>query len=318
MSKSYLYAFLGLILPIGLGLYFFHAPVNNSTTSRNEIKHEADLRQAVSDITPLLPLSKNSNTLNTEAKPLVSSEISKLARAFFASKNLREFIEMAKQHPELGGNTYLFRAGLLCMSVHETELKSGQIIPATGEDTAVTKRRQDSLDTLTQLCQGVTSADYSGHTFDQRMIEADQRNDVYDAATSEPVHDKKVAAFLKLGDIYLITRLESGGLHSTSPNNDAKYYDGNWYPNTPESLSDIEYAWHLVPCYSGTPCGKDNPYLMVECALKGKCFDDIQAQLLSALNGDKERLTRIQTLAQSIVDNIRKKNVGAFVAPAKK
>ncbi|MGB8856921.1 MAG: hypothetical protein WCC58_09665, partial [Burkholderiales bacterium] len=147
----------------GLGAYFLRPPIDPAAPRLKGSGPGLALPMPASETrhSPAIRAENDNRASSTGDKSILDNP-STLASAFFGSKNLRAFIDMAKQHPEKGGYSYAFLAGRFCLGVNEWRLKgTSQIAPTVAEEPAFTQHRQENLNTLKQMCQGVTTADYS-------------------------------------------------------------------------------------------------------------------------------------------------------------
>jgi hypothetical protein len=226
---------------------------------------------------------------------------------------------MAKQHPDKGGYWYASMAGSYCSEVHlyqqgapEIGLQpETQIIIKPGSDPEVNQRRQKILDELTIKCQGVTKDDFVSPT---KLVEARGQKDIAWAAyLIENDFEKKAKAILALKDPLLI--YDAGHALTMNHSIDGSYYEGALVP-----LRIISNAWSLLPCELGISCGLDNPYVKLQCATRGECYNDLPNLVFnynaeSFVSADREKII---ALSKSMAENIRNKNVEAFLPPRKK
>ncbi|MGB9150762.1 MAG: hypothetical protein WCB36_11005 [Burkholderiales bacterium] len=247
-----------------------------------------------------------------------------LRDSYLTSKNLRAFIDTAKQHPEKGGYWYAYMAGSYCAQVHlfqqgapEISLRAEpQIIVKPDSDPEVNQRRQRDLDEITSKCQGVTKDDFSRPSLSVEMRGAKDVAWAAMAAYDEPDIGKKTTllkALLDLNDPFLIR--DAGMPLINNSTLDGSFYEGVLVP-----LPIINAAWSLMPCTLGTPCGTENPLVKLECAIRSQCYNDLESLLFNTGGATFNAVdrARIVSLSKSMSDSVRNKNVAAFLPPSKK
>ena len=97
-----------------------------------------------------------------------------MAKAFYASKDLRAFAEMAKNHPDEGGVTYAINATELCIQVKEIP----EIKPSAQADSIAYGKRSSALSDLRYRCQGFSSREVSIEGLGELYRTSKERKDI--------------------------------------------------------------------------------------------------------------------------------------------
>lgn len=210
-----------------------------------------------------------------------------IAKAYYASKDLRAFAEMAKKRPQEGGATYAFNAINMCIDIQKIpDIKAGDYTDAT-----LFGKKQAALNDLRYRCQGFLSKELTQPEFfelSKSMSDANdllaQKRDAYFQMMGGLAQEKSPSAeqcqkllndLADLQDPDTIARFGTGASVYFNEKNELSFWvNGETYA-TRERRALVEDAWSWASCYLGVDCSANSLMLLSRCASDGKCFDSM-------------------------------------------
>lgn len=224
--------------------------------------------------------------------PLVSESTSKveapkqhvvktraMANEFYASHDLRAFVEKAKTRPEEGGISYAYQAFSKCKTIRQ-DLEAVPNLPVdTKEDSVSYGKRLEIYNKMKYLCQGFTADELSDDSLVELIKSLLDSTDVISMAESSisknPQHRQEYyKQIVELQDPILIQRENSTERDKNSKGEKGQWFDGEFYPVS-KGKSPYYDSWQLVSCSFGASCDNSNNVITSLCIREGKCYDNL-------------------------------------------
>jgi hypothetical protein len=246
----------------------------------------------------------------------------KFGLGYQKSANYREFISRALEHPELGGTFYAKMALFKCATFNLNMVDASQKIPHNPWlNHAKAIKQQQSMDRLQIACQGISNDEIKSmsKTVEERKRLGDPVAQAIDMQLiNDPVEKQKLfPQLLDIADSTALIEYEEVIANSLTTydgqGNGSVYYEGEVLPGKEGGI--LHQSWAIVPCLLGANCkdfASDNQ-LAYMCAIDGICYEDRYEYIKTLMfQGNQADFDKGMKYAQSIADNIRKKNYGAF------
>jgi hypothetical protein len=313
MAKvSYAILFMLTMAIAGFGFsYFFSQPELKSSAAASS--------SAKTKITQPSTKEMNSEKIHSKAAN-VDADKKTLAFEFSTSKNLRTFIETARQNAKGGAYPYIFEALKQCEHLSKGEPKYD-----AKQDSLTYSRRIEIAKFWVTRCQNLLTGELDDLSRNRLDVEGESKKDSSYELEAE-IHKPEVRSdrarlrtivrkWLAAADPWL---LESQGFLIMSANSGRDsieiWFEGRRYPSS--ELSNIQQAWYLVPCAFGYVCDQNDFRLASACINQGYCYADRFDYVRSTRSVDSPNDYQIiYSYYQRIVAAIQRKDVDAFVKP---
>ncbi|MBX9902683.1 MAG: hypothetical protein K2Y28_18035 [Burkholderiaceae bacterium] len=267
------------------------------------------------------PLTKEMYSEKIRSKAaIVDADKTTVAFEFSTSKNLRAFIETARQSATRGGYPYIFEALKQCEYLSKGEPKYD-----AKEDSLVYSRRLEVAKFWVTRCQNLLTAELDSLGRNRLDVEGESKKDSSYELEAE-IHKLEVKSdrarlratvrkWLAAADPWL---LESQGLYIMAVDSGRDsieiWFEGKQYPSS--ELSNIQQAWYLVPCAFGYVCDQNDFRLAVACIDQSYCYVNRFDYVRSTRPDDRPNdYQTIYSYYQRIVAAIQRQDVDAFVKP---
>ncbi|MFZ6691983.1 hypothetical protein [Undibacterium sp. SXout20W] len=275
-NKKIIYSLACFVACLTLFLY-----LNRGSDNQPFLKKDASIPAAQSNCPPPL-LERNSEAV-TENQPNAKKTVA-IAKAFYESKDLHAFAEMAKKRPEEGGISYAFNAAYNCGLVRN--------IPEVKADSSTYTKSVVALNNLRDRCKNFSDKEISTEGLGELAKLKKEKKDIlllvegdYLRFSSEikkgenTVSDGKRMQLLdQTAQLQDSQNFQEQGLSLTLFKNGDKK-SGYWIDGQPyftESKKEIvSDAWALASCTIGNDCTGASIFLQASCALNGQCFDNL-------------------------------------------
>lgn len=313
-----------------ISLYFFvsDSPKEKSTTAIPvaAIEQASDVMKPVER--KLTPMVGANSTPNSSATKGITQEV--LSR-FNTSKNLREFVYFALQHPENGGVFYASQALKLCKNIlQSTEFGKQAQTPYSQEKSKSYAAASSASSELRMKCSGFNEHELSdskiaetlsvnGVTKDPLLIAqaefAKTTKSYTVTADNNKSREKALASIFQTQDPLII---QDVGLRLAIQIDPASGKRGYWFDGSFYSLdsdTDVGLAIYMLPCGLGLTCNSSEFDVATRCAANGNCPDgrlDYVKSMLESKPGAYEKVVQVYT---KMVSEISSKNSSAFIRP---
>lgn len=280
--------------------------------------------------TPPLPEARPvTQAASAPAQPAEDS----MAQMFAKTRNMRAFVEYAKQHPEKGGYAYAMKGLEKCYNAKQLtdalpNLPFNQIFPSEAY-----AARQKAFTYLQNLCQGLSKSDFDRGGGKSLREEGLEKNDpvVKIMTITSGISSRKdpegalraknqiLQAIFTSYDPILISDY---GIRGNAIENNGKsilFLNGKSYLFASEDGQIMFRAWRLAACELGGDCSATNEYVVMACIMAAHCHQNLADLIKDELDdlGDKDGqwFQRAVMYARQIVDAIRRGDLQAFRPP---
>ncbi len=253
-----------------------------------------------------------------------------LNKALLDAKDLRVFVEMAKQRPEDGGLYFAKAVNNYCSDARRFLASPEQRDVQPGETHKTTIRRDAATDRLRRLCGGFleSEADGTGYVALVKhpsanldpLIASEKKvlSDTSDPSLKEKMREQATLNFLNTPVPLVIVNAPLSEVNS----NGAFFFDGKTYGGKGDFAggSLLQAARFLAACKFGDDCGESDRYLLLPCATEGICTSSRSEYVAALFAKDlgSEHANRYQEavqLSEKMARAIQDKNVAAFIKP---
>lgn len=286
----------GLII---IGMYFFFAQIET-------ISPTSELARSVSGQASVKDSSMSLNAVTEKAPILAAPSLNVLVNKYAQAKDMRVFVEWAKQHPELGGWFYAEKGVRDCLMVRNFVTSNESIAKYGSYYTPENyPKRQQAFESLKTLCQGFLSIEISDAVLRTMSQQAKQSGDIFyriaadlESANAQKDAVKKAASLDEINKKIFATKdpllIERYG-YSLNVGNLAQsrvyWLDGIAYEVNSPAGRNMMQAWTLVPCSLGLQCDVTHQTVMIACLqfnLCGKSYlDYIEMDLKNGNEADR-------------------------------
>ncbi|MBC3874064.1 hypothetical protein [Undibacterium flavidum] len=249
------------------------------------------------------------------------SELStdQITREFYATKNMRIFMENAVKRPEEGGISMALQGMLQCR--HRMALPK-EIPFKAGMDSQVYAKRVNALRLTEHICQGLQEEDVSPQKEEQLRNLAEKQGDIRSnlwGDLSSALLARKIQAippvvekFLSIKDPYLIKSWTQEIMLSQSGKAKVYWFDGEELHG--EQKQDMRNAISLAHCSFGDPCNQNDLAVAVNCADTGFCYDHLTEYVRDVTyKNNPQGYARMLEYRQRLVDAIKREDIDAFI-----
>lgn len=280
--------------------------------------------------TPPLPAARPvTQAASAPAQPTEDS----MAQMFAKTRNMRAFVEYAKQHPEKGGYAYAMKGLQKCRVAKQftdvlSSLPYDQVY--TAEKYA---ERQKAFTDLQYLCQGFSESELSDDGVKSVKEEGIQRNDpfvrlmartegissTFDPAGALKTKNQILQTIFEYKDPLLINDYGMRGNTIQIDSHSYFFLNGKRYPFFSDEGLILRTSWRLAACELRGDCSSTNEDVLMACITAAHCnrslTDLIRDELMLAGDKDGQWFQRAVMYARQIVDAIRRGDLQAFRPP---
>lgn len=256
-----------------------------------------------------------------------------MAQMFAKTRNMRAFVEYAKQHPEKGGYAYAMKGLQKCRVAKQftdvlSSLPYDQVY--TAEKYA---ERQKAFTDLQYLCQGFSESELSDDGVKSVKEEGIQRNDpfvrlmartegissTFDPAGALKTKNQILQTIFEYKDPLLINDYGMRGNTIQIDSHSYFFLNGKRYPFFSDEGLILRTSWRLAACELRGDCSSTNEDVLMACITAAHCnrslTDLIRDELMLAGDKDGQWFQRAVMYARQIVDAIRRGDLQAFRPP---
>ncbi|MBR7782653.1 hypothetical protein [Undibacterium luofuense] len=301
------------------GWRWYQAAPDIAVVAPNPALTAAHSRQSVA---PVLTVPRSASTpVQAKGKTL------EIAKAYYASKDLRAFAEMAKKRPQEGGATYAFNAINICIDIQ----KIPDIKASDYTDAVLFGKKQSALNDLRYRCQGFLSkeltqqglSELSKSMSDAKDLLAQKRDGYFQtmgglAQEKAPSAEQRQKLLIDLADLQdpdTIARFGIGASVYFNEKNELSFWVSGETYATRERRALIEDAWSWASCYLGVDCGANSLILLTRCASDSKCFDSIDLYYRDKYATQPGIFEQLIILRDVIVNAFRTRDFSKLVRP---
>jgi hypothetical protein len=208
-----------------------------------------------------------------------------IAKAFYASKDLRAFAEMAKKRPQEGGGTYAFDAINICLFIR----KVADAKATDYTDAGLFAKKQAALNDLRYRCHGFTSRELSLEGINEFVGGIVESGDLLERVRNDffqLVQESRFTATQRLKLMNGLAELQDPATIALYATEASRYYnekgEQSYWVNG-ETYADngrrelVEDAWRWASCQLGVDCKANSLILLTFCVHDSKCFDSIDS-----------------------------------------
>lgn len=257
-----------------------------------------------------------------------------MAQMFAKTRNMRAFVEYAKQHPEKGGYAYAMKGLQKCRVAKQfTDVFSSFPYDQTYTAEKYAERQKAFAD-LQYMCQGFSESELSDDGVRSVKEEGVQKNDPFIklmvrtegiSSTSDPegalrTKNQILQTIFAYKDPLL---LNDFGMRGNTIQIDSKLYfflEGKSHPFFSDECLILRASWRLAACELRGDCSGANEDVLMACITAAHCSrsltDLIRDELMLAGDKDGQWFQRAVMYARQIVDAIRRGDLQAFRPPA--
>jgi hypothetical protein len=329
-SKSFKIGLVFAGFAVIAGVYFLKPKINTNENQKTLESRRQDVNkirvagesEAVAPAT-MAPVAKMNLP---KYSPKYSEE---LLKRFNSSVNLREFVEYAIQHPEMGGNYYALQALNQCLTLTRgvpfySEVQSAVI---SGESDEKYRARSKAADLLRSQCSGFTADEISDSRIKKVFSDGVNGNDPLlkstlkfseslgnFAATGETLKARKEAlgAILQTQDPMVLKDIGPRISMQIDPESGRRgyWYGESFYPLN--SDIDVGLAIYLLPCSFGLKCDAGEFDMALRCASGVECSDGRYAHVQNMLKDKSGSYEKVLALTKNMTESIQAQKVAHF------
>lgn len=303
----------GLVAAVAATTWVVQSRHSSSTSSATVDRSDASPRTPVASGQSTPPLGSG----RLQAQSALSPS-GRLAQEATRSKNLREFVERAKQRPTEGGIAYAVAAMHYCQYFMQMSANYSSLAAEVGrsQDGGTAARRLAALNQLTAQCRDFTVAELgqamslraSGKWSDP-ILQLQGRWFEYSRLTDDQ-RVELVSATLAAKDPYLLHWL-GPRIGQQQHNGETIVYFNNQRFGGLETAADWWAAWSLVPCQFGEDCSASSDLTQL-CVFDATCYPDRQALVRSKFAGREAEFNKVLTVAASLSDAVERGEARRF------
>ena len=285
------------------------------------------LFSAVAAALPVQATSAAQASQSATTSEKADAKIGEIVQAFYASKDLRAFAEMAKKRPQDGGATYAFKAAFTCAEIQ----RFPDVKPGDYTDQALFVKKQAALKELRNRCQGFLPDELTpirlGEQFKYKSSSGDvleqmlgKLNEVYDELeqkkTPSAEHRRKLlneAADLQ-EPLFINSAGMMNGLYYNEKKEEAVWFAGQSYTGKAD-LEQIVDASSWAACQFGTDCTASSLHLLMTCVYRNKCFDNADLYFRDKYASQPEVFEQLTAKRDIITAAIRTRDFSRLIRP---
>jgi hypothetical protein len=304
-----------------LAFGFFWNKTESSVASQAE--HSAAItnepRSLVNSTEPLTQVSI------THPSPATGAAL--LNKKLLEARDLRVFVEEAKQRPQDGGNYFAKTLNVFCWDARQLIRTPSLKVINADESHKVASKRDAAMDKLRGLCSGFLDSEAEGKGYSYLMksdvgksdpIFMAERN-ILEAASTGDLSKRKQALLEMLNYPVPLVVIDAPLNEITTEAGwvfDGKVYGGK---GDPVGAVNVQAAKFLAACKFGDDCSETDRMLLLPCARDGICagdrFDYVAALLANDPNSSSDRYQEVIALSDKFANAIQQKNADAFLQP---
>lgn len=285
------------------------------------------LFSAVAAALPVQAASDAQASQSATTSEKAGAKVGEIVQAFYASKDLRAFADMAKKRPQDGGVTYAVKAAFACAEVRRfPDVTSGE-----NADQALIVKKQTALNELRDRCKGFLPDELtpiglgeqfkakssSGDVLEQILSKLDQvLDDLAQKKVLSAEHRQKLLnEMVDLQDpVVIIGAGMIVGLHFNERSEESVWFDGNSYSDN-ASTHQIMDAWLWAACQFGTDCTANSLELLGSCVRNNKCFDSADLYFRDKYASQPAVFEQLTVQRDIIVNAIRTRDFSKLIKP---
>ena len=230
------------------------------------------------------------------------------------SRNLKEFIESAKLHPDQGGFYWAIEATKLCSNygylISQTLARQSKQGTQTSETTLARARVFEECDQVNFRKDAMDSLASEGEALkDSRVKMIRQREEMYAKYDYKGI----ISSIVSSPDVLTIAAT-GPDLFYSGPEGQSRskaYFDKKWYYGN--GVEDLTLAEGLATCDLGYKCDQSRFEVELTCANTGKCYPDYSTMVNAWMENEPGRAERILDLRRRIVEALNSRDVDAFI-----
>lgn len=265
------------ILVIGMLFYYLKGEIKTpevaSTLAKNSTAEQKNM-----------PIAIDANSAQPPQQPL--HKTSAMAKEFYASKDLRAFVEQEKKRPQEGGMTYAYQAMAYCRNVQ----KMPSSMPyRPGADSVTYGKRLSTFNEMKYRCQGFSEEELSDQAFGALDRERKKQQDALavvsslllqkNGGLSQAREDQKkyIDAMAALQDpVKIDDGISIVSIHTNKKGETGYWFDGRFdIPTLENNMVPVRDAMQLLPCSFGMTCDGTNQTVALSCVYQEKCYDSL-------------------------------------------
>lgn len=246
-----------------------------------------------------------------------------IAKAYYASKDLRAFAEMAKKRPQEGGATYAFSALNICIFIR----KVADVKATDYTNADLFAKKQAALNDLRYRCHGFTSRDLSlegKNEFVGGIVESGDllervRNDFFQLVQENPFTAtqrlKLMNGLAELQDPATIALYAIEASRYYNDKNQQSYWvNGETYADN-GGRDLVEDAWRWASCQLGVDCKANSLLLLTFCVHDNKCFDSIDMYYRDKYISKPTMFQQLIVLRDIVVNAFQTRDFSKLIRP---
>ena len=233
---------------------------------------------------------------------------------FNTATNYRAFIFEALKRPREGGYMYAYGAIGACRV-------DSNAIKTSGTPSAPQREAADTLAKRCDMTEAERSAAFVQIAHDRQAgnLDADPLMKLtFDVLNAKSVEQKRdvIASILNSQDPSLLSSLVTAAAvdFKEGANTNVRLHFGGRYYDVDDDADVLFYAMQLAQCSLGEDCGATSIKTLKLCINYGWCGASYAEALRAGLGADRaEFFAQIKALAEQLIIEIRRKNIGAFM-----
>ncbi|MFZ6675875.1 hypothetical protein [Undibacterium sp. Xuan67W] len=302
---------------VAIAAYFYTQNPERPLTQVSAPTSEATVLNAANDLA----------RVGTNFPPKIEKKSStfELAIKYSTTRDMRAFVEYAKQHPELGGGYYAAIGMGECLVVKDYIVQGKPTLNYDAKRSPeIYAKRQQAFESLKTLCQSFLPDEITQDALAKTHKQSIEKNDIFSKIISDQLQAAATADItqrlesmrvikekvMASKDPLLIDNFSSLLSEPVNQKFDTYWLDGKPYNGTSEETNIMQYAWRLVPCSLGLVCDETNHYVSITCLNQDICANSLSDLFRQNLerSGDKDgkqfqQVLQLQKRLTEIVQN---------------
>ncbi|MDA8523434.1 hypothetical protein [Acidovorax sp. NCPPB 4044] len=236
------------------------------------------------------------------------------------SKNIRDFVFQALQHPEFGGIYYATDALKKCQNFLLNS-KSSQAMQSKNQTGIQYAAISGAADFLQSRCGGLLPTDFSNEHIEEILSSDASKKDpllklskeIKNLTSSDPEkRSRSLEGILLSGDPLVVQEAGSRIALQTDAKTGARGYrfEGDFYPIHAEP--DVGLALYILPCSLGLDCGNTDWEVAVRCANGAECASSRQEIVANMLSNRPGSYQKVMDISLRMARAIQQGNIAAF------
>ena len=274
---------------------------------------------------PVAPFQTGPQSASTPVQ--AKGKTLEIAKAYYASKDLRAFAEMAKKRPQEGGATYAVKALDICIPIHKIpDVKANDYT-----DAVLFAKKQAALNDLRYRCQGFVGKDMTSESLGEFYKAMNQSGDLLARSRNDffqllggLAQENSVTATQRLKLMNGIAELQDpdtiasygigAGLYYNEKGEQSYWVNGETYADN-GGRELVEDAWRWASCQLGVDCKANSLLLLTFCIHDSKCFDSIDLYYRDKYATQPGIFEQLIILRDVIVNAFRTRDFSKLIRP---